>query len=113
MTPLTETNIQRQILDYLARVGVMAWRNNTGRRGGVQFGAKGSPDILGVLPGGRALGIEVKKPGEKATPDQLAWGKRMLGMGGAWCVAVSLEAAQYCVISAIADTQAAMTAEEA
>lgn len=60
---IAEHDIQSQILEYLQLRHVLVFRNNTGRRGYVRFGLDvGSSDIIGVLPGGRFLAIEVKKP---------------------------------------------------
>ena len=56
-----EHDIQKQILDYLHFVGITAWRNNSGQAGGVSFGKKGLPDIIGYYYDGRFLGIEVKQ----------------------------------------------------
>lgn len=66
-----ESDIQHQIMAYLAAIGVKAWRNNVGRRGGVSFGLAGLPDIIGYYKGGRFLGIEVKAAGGKVTPEQM------------------------------------------
>jgi len=78
--------IQKQILDYLRWMHILCWRNNTGRRGGVSYGRIGSSDILGILkPSGRFLAIEVKKPGEKPTQEQIAF---LWGIGDAGGVAI-------------------------
>ena len=73
-----ESDIQRAILDYLKARGIMAWRQKSEgtwdaarglyRRG---TGTPGLPDIGGILPGGRALQIEVKAGKNKATPEQV------------------------------------------
>ena len=75
---MTERELQIKCLKYLDAVGIFAWRNNTqgirgpnGRR--CTNPAKGSPDILGILPTGTLLGIEVKKPGGKLSEDQIQW----------------------------------------
>ena len=70
-----EADIQAAILDWLKLHGLFCWRNNTGsfareyktrdgqwRRTFFRAGFAGSADILGVLPGGRFLAIEVKRP---------------------------------------------------
>ncbi len=63
---MKEADIQRQILDYLRACRIFAWRNNTrtvfvaGRP--LKFGIIGGGDIIGILPGGRFLSIEVKTP---------------------------------------------------
>lgn len=67
---LSEQEIQNSIIEYLWFHNIMAWRNNTTgvydpttkvfRRLG-KYERKGVPDILGILPNGKFLGIEVKK----------------------------------------------------
>jgi len=69
----TEQEIQNKILQYLSLKNIVAWRNNTGAMTKqnkkthkiyfVRFGVKGQSDITGILPDGRRLEIEVKKPG--------------------------------------------------
>jgi hypothetical protein len=75
-----ESDIQRAILDYLHLKGIFAWRmKNEGtwdpvrkiRRAGT--GTKGLPDIGGILPGGRALLIEVKSEAGRVSAEQLAF----------------------------------------
>jgi hypothetical protein len=77
----TETALVRQILSYLSMYPneIQAWRANTGvakytnKKGEtryVKFGTNGMPDIQGFIKGGRFLGIEVKVPGQKLSPDQ-------------------------------------------
>jgi hypothetical protein len=69
-----EADVLRACLDYLKLSGVLCWRNNTGatvarnaagRKRFIRFGAPGSSDILGVLPGGKFLAVETKRPGGK------------------------------------------------
>lgn len=97
-TELTETQIQNQILDYLALRKVFAWRNNTRvvRLGGrlVKMGARGSPDIIGVLPGGMFLAIEVKKPGELPSTHQREFLSRLAQEGAVTLVASCVEDVQ-------------------
>lgn len=67
--PGLEKNIQKTILEYLTRKGIFHWRNNTGaittqatsfsKGRFLQFGAKGSPDIICCVDG-ILVGIEVK-----------------------------------------------------
>jgi len=68
---MKEARIQHAIMAYLAAIGVKAWRNNVGRRGGVSFGLAGLPDIIGYYKGGRFLAIEVKAPEGRVTPAQM------------------------------------------
>jgi hypothetical protein len=59
-----ESAIQRDILDYLGKRGILATRKQSGRvhvgGGWVHQGGAGWPDIIGILADGRFLGIEVK-----------------------------------------------------
>lgn len=91
----SETAVQKQILAYLEVRRILVWRNNTRwvRIGGrlVQFGMTGASDIIGCLPDGRFLAIEVKRKGEKPTPEQLAFLSRVAQAGGVALVAYSLD----------------------
>lgn len=80
--PTREQDIVNGCLDLLRLHGVFAWRQNVGRlpvkdRSGerlVRFASvNGISDIIGVLPGGRFLAIECKRPGNRPTEDQQAF----------------------------------------
>lgn len=91
----TEREVQRSCLAALPRLGVLAWRNNTGaaRYGErhVRFGVPGLGDILGVLPGGRALMIECKGERGRVTEAQRACIDNFNRQGGLAFVARSLD----------------------
>lgn len=53
-----------------------------GRKRFVRFGEKGAADIIGILPGGRFLAIEVKRQGEPLRPEQFDWLLRISASGG-------------------------------
>jgi len=69
------------------------WRNNTGKglsldgKRVITFGLKGSPDIIGVLRGGRFVGIEVKKPGGRQSDRQKKFQKMLEAFGGLYILA--------------------------
>ena len=96
---MSEAAVVKSVCAYLTAVGVFHWRNNTGaarfRAGSgervVRFGVPGSPDILGILPGGRALGIECKAGRGRLSPAQRAWGERMTQLGALWILARSID----------------------
>lgn len=67
---MTETEKQKEVMDYLTAIGIFAWRNNNGSRGRVRFGLPGASDILGILPDGRFLAIEMKGPKTKVQQNQ-------------------------------------------
>lgn len=77
-----ETEYRSELLKALKQLPRSYWwKNNTGMKGGVSFGDKGSPDILGILPRGRMCGIETKVAGEKSKPHQLEWQRRAIELG--------------------------------
>lgn len=73
----SESEIQKQILDYLKWRGIFHWRNNVGRKHNLQFGLKGSADIMGVTKNGIFFAIEVKDWKGKPTPEQKAFEKKV------------------------------------
>jgi VRR-NUC domain. len=91
----TEAVIQGEILEYLRLRGVFAWRNNTGaaKIGGrfVRFGYPGAPDIIGILPGGRFLGIEVKTPAGTVSEKQDTFRDEAASSGGLVFTAYSVD----------------------
>lgn len=54
-------------------------------------GSNGKPDRLILAPGGCAMFLEIKKPGEKLEPLQEWWQKklRLMGHGSEWCDCIS------------------------
>lgn len=103
-----EGRVVAACLALLRVFGIFAWRSNTGRanlpgRGGkmrsVQFGEPGAPDIMGILPGGRFLGVECKRPlgpkggtgGSEQTPEQVAFQVSTSDAGGLYVLARSSE----------------------
>lgn len=97
-TPL-EKDIQRTILDWLQLKHIFCWRENTmgsiHNHNGRQFfrpnDMVGKSDIIGVLPDGRFLAIEVKRKGGKVSEAQQSFISNVLGNGGVAFVAMSLE----------------------
>jgi hypothetical protein len=87
-----ESEILRQVLDYLALRQIPAWRSNSGgmtidtglTRRHVRFnGAPGCSDVLGLLPpSGRLLAVECKRPGKKPTAAQQRFLDMVTANGG-------------------------------
>ena len=101
--PRPETEIQSAILAYLRACVPGLWeRNNRGvvrtpGKGGrdrliTYGGMEGASDIKGILaPHGRAVAIEVKRPGDNPTVEQQAYLERVRRVGGIAFVARSID----------------------
>lgn len=92
-----EKDIQSSIIEYLERRRIFCWKEHSGGMpmdGGkfmMPIGMKGKCDILGVLPGGRFLGIEVKRPSGKVSPYQEEFIQNVNLAGGLAFVAHSID----------------------
>lgn len=75
----TEADITGKIREYLIARGLQPFRANAAAFKGRVNTAQGLPDLFSVLPGGRFLAVEVKKPGAKKRANEakqqevLAW----------------------------------------
>jgi len=70
-----EAEIQAAVIGCLRAYGILCWPQNREKgnwKRASHMGFKGLPDIGGVLRNGRALQVEVKRPGEKPDKWQLA-----------------------------------------
>jgi hypothetical protein len=91
-----ENSVKGSCLDYLAIRGIFAWPNNTGAvqvdgKRFVRFGRKGSPDILGILPGGRILCVECKSKRGRQTAEQKDFEAEVTRRGGVYVLARGFE----------------------
>lgn len=86
---MSANELTKQILEYLLERNVFAWRQNTGgvfdpRTGRFRTAAKkGISDILGILPNGVVIAVEVKWGKDRLSPEQegfLACIKRQNGI---------------------------------
>lgn len=91
-----ESDIQKSILNHLLWRRYFVWRNHTtgiyNKRGGgfIPTGMTGVADILGILPDGRFLAIEVKRPKGKLTENQTTFLKNIEDNKGLAFVARSI-----------------------
>lgn len=98
---MSEKVIENLILEYLQMRNVFAWKNNTMgvydknrgtyRKNMNKYAINGVADILGVLPNGRMLAIEVKTPSGRVSPKQQKFLDRVNKEGGLAFVARDLE----------------------
>lgn len=99
LTKPSETALVASCLAVLAARGIYAWRNNSGAFRAVsggrerfhRFGKVGSSDILGLLPGGRFMAIECKRPGNGLSDAQLAFSQAIRDNGGCFGCVFSVE----------------------
>jgi hypothetical protein len=94
---MTEGDVVNSCLRYLLMQGCHVWRNNSGgykpegSKRFIRFGAKGSPDIIGLTSTGRFIGCECKFGKGKPTPEQIAFGNEIMKRGGIYVVAYSVD----------------------
>src|SRR6188474_2970068 len=87
-----EGSVKDEIMHYLKTRKIVCWVNSVGFVGGIRFGRPGLPDILGYLPDGRFLGIEVKRPkGGRVTGEQLEFIVALRRAGGLGVIATGVE----------------------
>lgn len=90
-----EAAVLHDCMRWLKQAGIFAWRNNSGTlwAGGqpVSFGYPGSPDIIGILPDGKFLGVECKSATGKQSVKQIAFQKRIEEVGGVYVLARRVE----------------------
>jgi hypothetical protein len=87
---ITEAEVAAQVVEAFAMLGVTLERQNTGGASygdrHVRYGKPGDPDYRATLPGGRRLGLEIKRPGRRPTPEQFARLRELNAQGavGLW-----------------------------
>ena len=92
-----ESELQAAVLAVFRGYGVAMWKTNrekAGRRYAPHVGFRGLPDLSGVLPGGRAIFVEIKLPGKKPTPNQRGALAMLHDLGAFVCTVSSVEQAQ-------------------
>jgi hypothetical protein len=76
-------------------VGIFSYANNTGSIKGVTryqtYGFPGSPDILGILPCGRYLGIEIKTGNAVQNKNQKKFERKIKESNGVYLIIRSIE----------------------
>lgn len=94
----TERDVLNACLQWLAVNGYFVWRNNTGgykiNDGAgrfIRYGAKGSPDIIGMTKQGQFLGIECKAGRNKQEPEQIEFEAKIKASGGIYILAYSVD----------------------
>ena len=97
-----EADIQRDICRYLRKQSLLFWRFSPdtynaaiGRYIKHEYVPNGLPDIMVLLPN-LLLGLEVKGPKGKASPDQVLMQKRFKRLGHVYKVVRSVE--EVCAI---------------
>lgn len=91
-----ERAVQKAILAWLGANGCLVAVTDAGtaHKAGAYFGdaiPAGWPDITGLLPSGRFLGIEVKAPGGRQSPAQKLMEQEILRRHGVYVLAYGVE----------------------
>lgn len=88
---LTESQIQRQIVDYLQYTGWLVLQTYLGsNRGGSVWMTKGLPDIC-AIKNGRHVWLEIKTPAGRVKPEQEILHQQLRAHGAEIYVVRSLE----------------------
>lgn len=96
-----EKDIQEVVCQYLSLKKHFFWRNNNVPifdvtkktfRSMPKFAMKGVPDVIVLVDGGFFVGLEIKRPGKKLSPDQVEFKRRCDEIG-----------AEYYLISSVDD----------
>ena len=106
-----ERTIQRAIVVYLRARGCLVAVTDAGAafRAGAFFGDSipaGWPDITGLLPSGRFIGVECKAPGGRQSPAQKVMEQEIRRRGGIYVVARGVEDVQEALRNADTDHDA-------
>src|SRR6267154_5037238 len=97
MKSVKESVYQKAILEYLQAKGILVWRNHStgiyNPKGGgfIPLGKPGVSDILGILPNGRFLAIEVKTPKGKLSENQIFFLDDINIRGGLAFMAITID----------------------
>lgn len=86
----TSNDLNKQTIDLINYRGGFAWRNNTGRRGGVSYGKRGSGDVIGMYHG-YFVSVETKTPNDRASDAQFKFIEDVRFHGGFACFARSID----------------------
>lgn len=98
---IDENHVKNAILEWLYYKKIFCWRQNSMgvydkdkgiyRKARGKFAINGVPDIIGVLPDGKFLGVEVKKPTGKVSANQRVFKANVDKNKGVSIIAYSLE----------------------
>lgn len=92
---MKHSELVNNCLFFLSLNRIFAWQNNTGAakigNAFVQFGKKGSSDIIGILPDGRFLGVEIKIGKDTQKPEQIIFQDRIERNGGIYILVRSID----------------------
>ena len=79
----TASELTKMMIDYLGERGMEVWRNNNlAVKGRAFIGRKGVPDIIGYdRKHGQFVGCEIKKLGDRISPEQFTF-LTQLGLAG-------------------------------
>lgn len=113
-----EKETQKAILEWLKANRIFSWRNNTQGRivqtkaGAIMSGSfsKGSADILGCLPNGRFLAIEVKSPGGKISAEQQNFIDSVRRNGGVGLIVTTVDEVIRTITGILRETETKLSA---
>lgn len=94
---MSENQVVNACIKWLFANKCFVWRNNSGAykpegsKRFIRYGCKGSPDIIGMTPSGRFIGVECKYGKGKLTEPQERFGENIESSNGIFIVAYSID----------------------
>lgn len=92
--PVEQDLVRATLQALTTQLGVVCWRNSSGTMPAeykgqtryIHMSPAGSPDIFGILKGGKMFGLEGKSKTGKQSAKQKAWERMMLKIGAHYAV---------------------------
>lgn len=90
----TATQMQNLTINLIRDIGGRAWRNNTGggfRNGRlIKYGEVGSGDVIGFLPDGLFISVEIKTLNDSTSAEQIEFIEQVRAVGGVAFIAAQI-----------------------
>src|SRR4030067_158469 len=91
----TATQMQNLTINLIRDIGGRAWRNNTGggfRNGRlIKYGEVGSGDVIGFLPDGLFISVEIKTLNDSTSAEQIEFIEQVRAVGGVAFIAAQIK----------------------
>ena len=91
----TATQMQNLTINLIYEIGGRAWRNNTGaayrNQRLIKYGEVGSGDVIGFLPDGLFISVEIKTLNDSTSAEQIEFIEQVRAVGGVAFIAAQIK----------------------